>query len=127
MGQAETKISRLFILSIMAVIAVIVVNASTPILSTVLPFGSTAFAEDGKGHYNLPPGVYVELTEDFYQALKHDHPDNVKRYTNKSSDEYLRQIAVSSRFMVETNIQILKQQERILQLLESLSAKQSGK
>jgi hypothetical protein len=93
------------------------------LLGICLLFGSTAFAEEGKGHYNLPPGVYLELTEDFYQALKHDTPDNVKRYNNKSSDDYLRQIAVSSRFMVETNIQILKQQERILQLLESISTK----
>jgi hypothetical protein len=95
------------------------------LLGMSLLFGSTTIAEEGKGHYNLPPGVYLELTEDFYQALKHDTPDNVKRYHNKSSDDYLRQIAVSSRFMVETNIQILKQQERILQMLESIAAKQS--
>ena len=97
------------------------------VLGMSLLFGSVVTAEEGKGHYNLPPGVYVELTEDFYQALKHDSPDNVKRYHNLSSDEYLRQIAVSSRFMVETNLQILKQQEKILQLLEYLSTKQSTK
>lgn len=96
------------------------------LLAAGLLFAPNAFAEDGKGHYNLPKGVYIELTQDFYQALK-DESTDAKRYTNKASDEYLRQIAVSSRFMVETNLQILQQQERILQLLESLSSKQSTK
>lgn len=108
MGNAKKRITYFLIIAIMG---------------SYLFFGPAVYAEEGTGHHNLPPGVYVELTEDFYQALKLDHPDNVKRYHNKSSDEYLRQIAVSSRFMVETNIQILKQQERILYLLESLSAK----
>ena len=64
--------------------------------------------------------VYIELTEDFYQALK---TENGKSYTTNPSDEHLRQIAVSTRFMVESNLQILERQERIIKLLE----KQQGK
>lgn len=64
--------------------------------------------------------VYVELSEDFYQAL---NAENGKRYTTNKSDEYLRQIAVSSRFMVESNLQILNRQERIITLLEKAQAK----
>jgi hypothetical protein len=59
----------------------------------------------------------LQLTEDFYHALR---SEGAKTYTTDLSDEYLRQIAVSTRFMVETNLKILQQQNRIIQLLEAL-------
>lgn len=59
----------------------------------------------------------LQLTEDFYRALR---SEGTKTYATGSSDEYLRQIAVSTRFMVETNLQLLQQQKRIIQLLEAL-------
>ena len=59
----------------------------------------------------------LKLTEDFYHALR---SEGAKTLTTGSSDEYLRQIAVSTRFMVETNLRLLQQQERIIQLLEAL-------
>ncbi len=65
--------------------------------------------------YNIPEGVYIKLTKDFYDSLKSS--GNIT-YSNDPSIEYLRQIAVSTKFMVETNLQILKQQEKIIQLLE---------
>lgn len=64
--------------------------------------------------------VYIELTEEFYQALK---TESNKRYSTNPSDDYLRQIAISTRFMVKTNLQILERQEQIIKLLE----KQQGK
>jgi hypothetical protein len=59
----------------------------------------------------------LQLTEDFYQALR---AEGTKTYATGTSDEHLRQIAVSTRFMVETNLQLLRQQKRIIQLLEEL-------
>ena len=62
----------------------------------------------------------LQLTEDFYHALR---SEGTKTYATGLSDEYLRQIAVSTRFMVETNLQLLQQQKRIIQLLEELKAR----
>jgi hypothetical protein len=67
----------------------------------------------------LPEGVYLDLTRDFYETLKNEGGKNVKSYSNDPSTEYLRKISISAQFMVETNLQILKQQEQILQLLRS--------
>ena len=66
------------------------------------------------------PRTELQLTEDFYQALR---SEGTKTYATGASDEYLRQIAVSTRFMVETNLQLLQQQKRIIQLLEDLKAR----
>ena len=81
----------------------------------------TAMALEGEriARVTVPEGVYIDLTRDFYEALKRDGGDS-KVYSNDPSDLYLRQIAVSSKFMVETNLQILKQQEEIRQLLRDL-------
>jgi hypothetical protein len=71
-----------------------------------------------------PAGIYIELTEDFYRALNQAHTQDSGRLTTSPlSDEYLRQIAVSAKFMVETNLQLLRQQERVLQLLEDIRDK----
>jgi len=60
--------------------------------------------------------IEVHLTESFYRALR---AEDGKTYTTSTSDEYLRQIAVSTRFAVETNLRIIDQQSRIIALLES--------
>lgn len=59
--------------------------------------------------------VTVELTEDFYRALRNE---GAKTYSTDAQDEYLRQIAVSTKFMVETNLRIIEQQARMIELLE---------
>jgi hypothetical protein len=69
--------------------------------------------------YRMPEGVYLKLTKEFYEALKAEGEEGVKVYSNDPYKEYLRQIAVASRYMVETNLQMLKNQERIIKLLES--------
>jgi len=79
-----------------------------------------AHGGDAGSSGRLPEGVYVEMTKEFYEALRNEGSRGTKIYSNDPSGEYLRQIAVSARFMVETNLQILKQQERMLQMLQSL-------
>ena len=69
-----------------------------------------------------PKGVYIELTKEFYESLMDGNRRGNYRYTtNDPSIEYLKEISISTRFMVETNLQILRQQEKIIELLESLS------
>ncbi len=78
----------------------------------------TSFKASGQDtDYNLPRGVYIKLTKDFYDALKNEN--GTKVYTNDPSSQYLKQIAISARFLVETNLQILKQQEKMIELLQS--------
>ena len=61
---------------------------------------------------HVPEGVYIELTKDFYEALRDEGSKGTNVYTNDPSVEYLKKISISARFMVETNIQTLKQQEK---------------
>ena len=77
-------------------------------------------AQDEGSKSRIPEGVYIKLTKDFYEALKNEGSGGAKVYTNDPSDEYLKQIAISTKFMVETNLEILKQQERMNQMLNSL-------
>ncbi len=65
-----------------------------------------------------PTHIEVELTESFYRALR---AEGAKTYSTDKSEEYLRQIAVSARYAVESNLKIIKQQERIIELLEKLN------
>jgi hypothetical protein len=64
--------------------------------------------------------ITIELTEDFYRALRNEA---AKTYTTNRQDEYLRQIAVSTKFMVETNLRIIEQQARMIELLEKQGTK----
>lgn len=75
-------------------------------------------ADDSKR--KVPEGVYIELTRDYYEALKNMGQGSTKVYSNDPSSEYLKEISISSKFMVETNLEILKQQERIIELLRSV-------
>ena len=67
------------------------------------------FARQAVSERAVPKGIWLKLDKDFYEALKAEGNGGNKVYTNNPSEDYLRQIAVSSRFMVETNLQILEQ------------------
>lgn len=81
---------------------------------------ATAQAQDRPG--SVPKGVYIELTEDFYEALRADSGDRTV-YTNDPSARHLEEIAVSARFMVKTNLAILEQQEELIRLLRRVLEK----
>ena len=65
-------------------------------------------------------GVRIELTREFYEALQQEGGTGSRTYSNDPRNDYLRRIAVSSEFAVKTNLTIIQQQERIIQLLEGL-------
>ena len=79
-----------------------------------------AAAQEPKARYEIPEGVHIELSKDFYEALKDNNSSGKKVYTTDRSIEYLKQIAISTKYMVETNLQILKHQETILETLNDL-------
>jgi hypothetical protein len=81
--------------------------------SAAIALPVSAAAQEGQNSRGKK--VEVHLTESFYRALGEQ---GAKTYTNSVSDDYLRQIAVSTRFMVETNLRIIEQQARIIELLE---------
>ena len=84
------------------------------------PFGNHSLAEEENPNYHAPEGLYIKMTREFYEALKEDSNSGLKTYSNNASLLYLKQISINSRFMVETNLQIIKQQEQILFLLQTL-------
>ena len=89
------------------------------LLGLVLGQTWVGYGEDRGPRSRLPEGVYLDLNRDFYQALKEEGASGTKTYSNDPSLVYLREISIASRFMVETNLQILKGQERIIQLLDT--------
>lgn len=89
------------------------------ILLIISPQAQTDSKENNRKN-RLPENVYIDLTREFYEQMKNEDHGGQKLYSNDPSLEYLREISVSSRFIVETNLQILKQQERIISLLETM-------
>ncbi len=88
----------------------------------LLPIGPSSPAGDRPPQGGRSPAVFLDISEAFYRALEARDGGEKVYGTNAMADEYLRQIAVSTRFMVETNLQLLRQQERIIQLLEGRPA-----
>lgn len=68
----------------------------------------------------LPEGVYLNLTQDFYQALRQE---SANVYSTNADQGQLKELAISARFMVQTNLAILKQQEQMVYLLQQLLRK----
>jgi hypothetical protein len=69
-----------------------------------------------------PGGPYVVLTGDFFEAMEKLSRANENTYGDRQ-DPFLEQIAVASKFMVKTNLTLIKQNERIIHLLEELNRK----
>jgi len=97
---------------------------STLLLLGILLCGQTAgYAQEQKQADSSSLRTHIELTESFYRALQNESAGSDRSYSTGNSDDYLRQIAISTKFMVETNIQIIKQQEKMIELLGAMSAK----
>lgn len=64
--------------------------------------------------------MHLDLTRQFYEALRQANNGNTRSLGTNYSETYLQQIAVSTRFMVETNLRLLKEQAEIRALLQEL-------
>jgi hypothetical protein len=100
------------------------------ILLALLVAGILAHAADGRPPYPSgqrhpypPVGIYLDLTEEFNRAMQYDGSGGTRTLSTNMSEDYLHQIAIATRYTVETNLQILRQQERIIQLLEAQQGK----
>jgi ABC-type sugar transport system substrate-binding protein len=74
-----------------------------------------------------PPGVrgggpYVVLTGEFFKAMEKLSQANADTYGDQTQP-LLEKIAVATQFAVKTNLTIIKQNDRIIQLLEELNRK----
>jgi len=81
--------------------------------------GAVAAGPGESQRYNLPRGVYIDLNKEFYEALQGGFT-TTRTYSSDPQQDYLRRIAVSTEYMVKTNLTVIQQQERIIMLLESL-------
>lgn len=104
--KSSCKMNRLILFGAMIVIFL----GTTPVIR----------AQDSRSRVHGTDGLHLELTKEFYESLLAKEQRGDRLYSNDPSTEYLKEISISMRFMVETNLQILKQQERILQLLQSV-------
>ncbi len=62
-------------------------------------------------------GIYFDLTEAFNRAMAEESGDS-KNYTTSASDQYLKQIAVSAEFLVKTNLELIRLQQELIDLLK---------
>lgn len=65
---------------------------------------------------------YLVLTGDFFEAMQRLSRAETHTYGDRQ-EPLLEQIAVASQFMVKTNLTLIKQNERIINLLEELNRK----
>lgn len=82
--------------------------------------GTLAYAKrpEKSPHPYPHAGIFIQLSEDFNRDMEaNDH--NTRTLSTNKSETYLHQIAVATRYTVETNLKILQQQARIIELLES--------
>jgi hypothetical protein len=86
------------------------------LLGLILGQAVTSLSQDF-GSRPVPRGTYIELNSDFYRAIREE--GNTKNYSTEMGQDYLKEIAISTRYMAETSLQILKNQERLISMLES--------
>jgi hypothetical protein len=85
-----------------------------------------ALAEDLSPPEDPEIEIHLDLTRQFYEALRRVGNAQSGSLSTDQSDRYLEQIAISTRFMVETNLRLLEEQAQIKALLREL-VKSSGK
>jgi hypothetical protein len=70
----------------------------------------------------LRHNTFIPLTKEFFEAMEKLSRANANTYGDRQ-EPLLEQIAVASQFMVKTNLTLIKQNERIIHLLEELNRK----
>lgn len=67
-------------------------------------------------------GFYILLNKEFFEAMTKLSREEATTYGDRQ-EPLLQQIAVASQFMVKTNLTLIRQNERIINLLEELNRK----
>ncbi len=66
-------------------------------------------------------GIYFDLTEAFNRAMASESGD-AKNYGTSLSEQYLKQIAVGTEFLVKTNLELIRLQQELIDLLKQQKA-----
>jgi hypothetical protein len=92
------------------------------LLLALLPASASAEESSGSVPTTTELEFHLDLTRQFYEALGHTETSRDRSLSTDTdlSERYLEQIAISTRFMVETNLRLLKEQAEIKALLQEL-------
>lgn len=101
------SLSLMWICAVYLVLALLPASASAEESSVSVP--STTALE-----------LHLDLTRQYYEALRHTETTRGRSLSTDTdlSERYLEQIAISTRFMVETSLRLLKEQAEIKALLQ---------
>jgi hypothetical protein len=91
-----------------------------PLIALLLLMPAPAAAQDRSLSADPEIEVHLDLTRQFYEALRQADTARDRSLSTDPSVHYLEQIAVSTRFMVETNLRLLREQAEIKALLREL-------
>lgn len=95
-------------------------------LATGLILSAMSLAAAAQSQANPVPGTgrdpYVILTDEFWRSMEKLSRAEDHTYGDRQ-EPLLEKIAVASQFMVKTNLTIIKQNDRIIKLLEELNRK----
>jgi ABC-type sugar transport system substrate-binding protein len=100
---------KILLLLTIAALAAVAVNGSLPARAQ-----TTAPPPQEKG------GTYVILDKDFWAAMEQLSRSQGEVYGDRR-EPLLEKIALATQFMVKTNLTIIKQNERIIKLLEDIN------
>ena len=111
--------TRRMTLRIMGIVGAVSLVAGLILAATAPPASAqvvtTSPGDRGRGNY-------VVLTGEFFEAMEKLSRANANTYGDRQ-EPLLEQIAVASKFVVKTNLTLIKQNDRIIQLLEELNRK----
>jgi hypothetical protein len=89
---------------------------------SVLPASASAEESSVSAAPTTELELHLDLTRQFYEALRQTETTRGRRLSTDRdhAERYLEQIAISTRFMVETNLRLLKEQAETKALLQEL-------
>ncbi len=77
--------------------------------------------EVGSGY--IPEDSIIVLSDDFMRHLQDAQQRNVIDYGKTREEQLLSHLALLGRYLVETNLMLVRQQNRIIELLEKQNSK----
>ncbi len=86
-----------------------------------LIFGGISF---GKENIYIPNKINIWLDKEFLKYYEHYNEKDVKTYsTDKDEKEIIKELIELLRFQIKTNLILIKQNERLIKLLEEQKKK----
>ena len=98
------------------------------VITTVLLLGAgiqeldRGYSEEAGSGF-IPEGTIIVLSDDFMRNLQDAQQRNVIDYGKSREEQLLSHLALLGRYLVETNLMLVKQQNRIIELLEKQEKK----